>query len=201
MDEQEKEIEEILRTFDKASSPSSENSVQNQAQQNNKQPRQISQKPTDTERTARTSNQTEYKRQAQSSKGRYLSPTRKTAIKRRKRQRAVIVSLLALLFVVLVIVLICKGCSGRTDALAGKWDFDGTTAYEFDGKGVGTMVLPSVSYDFKYEINGNELYIDFINESVHDSTYSFTVQTNTLTLVGGNDTAIPGKVYELTKQE
>lgn len=201
MDEQEKELEEILRTFDKASSPLSENSVQNQAQQNNKQPRQISQKPTDTERTARTSNQTEYKRQAQSSKGRYLSPTRKTAIKRRKRQRAVIVSLLALLFVVLVIVLICKGCSGRTDALAGKWDFDGTTAYEFDGKGVGTMVLPSVSYDFKYEINGNELYIDFINESVHDSTYSFTVQTNTLTLVGGNDTAIPGKVYELTKQE
>ena len=201
MDEQEKELEEILRTFDKASSPSSENSVQNQAQQNNKQPRQISQKPTHTERTARTSNQTEYKRQAQSSKGRYLSPTRKTAIKRRKRQRAVIVSLLALLFVVLVIVLICKGCSGRTDALAGKWDFDGTTAYEFDGKGVGTMVLPSVSYDFKYEINGNELYIDFINESVHDSTYSFTVQTNTLTLVGGNDTAIPGKVYELTKQE
>ena len=201
MDEQEKELEEILRTFDKAPSPSSENSVQNQAQQNNKQPRQISQKPTDTERTARTSNQTEYKRQAQSSKGRYLSPTRKTAIKRRKRQRAVIVSLLALLFVVLIIVLICKGCSGRTDALAGKWDFDGTTAYEFDGKGVGTMVLPSVSYDFKYEINGNELYIDFINESVHDSTYSFTVQTNTLTLVGGNDTAVPGQVYELTKQE
>ena len=201
MDEQEKELEEIFRMFDKAPSPSSENSVQNQAQQNNKQPRQISQKPTDTERTARTSNQTEYKRQAQSSKGRYLSPTRKTAIKRRKRQRAVIVSLLALLFVVLIIVLICKGCSGRTDALAGKWDFDGTTAYEFDGKGVGTMVLPSVSYDFKYEINGNELYIDFINESVHDSTYSFTVQTNTLTLVGGNDTAIPGKVYELTKQE
>ena len=201
MDKQEKELEEILRIFDKAPSPSSENSVQNQAQQNNKQPRQISQKPTDTERTARTSNQTAYKRQPQSSKGRYLSPTRKTAIKRRKRQRAVIVSLLALLFVVLIIVLICKGCSGRTDALAGKWDFDGTTAYEFDGKGVGTMVLPSVSYDFKYEINGNELYIDFINESVHDSTYSFTVQTNTLTLVGGNDTAIPGKVYELTKQE
>lgn len=201
MDKQEKELEEILRIFDKAPSPSSENSVQNQAQQNNKQPRQISQKPTDTERTARTSNQTEYKRQAQSSKGRYLSPTRKTAIKRRKRQRAVIVSLLALLFVVLIIVLICKGCSGRTDALAGKWDFDGTTAYEFGGKGVGTMVLPSVSYDFKYEINGNELYIDFINESVHDSTYSFTVQTNTLTLVGGNDTAVPGKVYELTKQE
>ena len=49
---------------------------------------------------------------------------------------------------------------------------------------------PSASYDFKYEINGNQLYIDFINESAHDSTYSFTVQNNTLTLVGGNDTAV-----------
>ena len=201
MDEQEKELEEILRMFDKAPSPSSERNDYAQIRQNNLQSRQASQKPINAERTVRTSNQTEYKRQVQSSKGRYLSPTRKTAIKRRKRQRTVIVSLLALLFVVLIIVLICKGCSGRTDALAGKWNYDGTTAYEFDGKGVGTMVLPSVSYDFKYEINGNELYIDFINESVHDSTYSFTVQTNTLTLVGGNDTAVPGKVYELTKQE
>lgn len=201
MDEQEKEIEEILRTFDKAPLPSSERNNQAQMRQNHLQSRQISQKPTDAERTARTSNQTEYKRQAQKSKGRYLSPTRKTAIKRRKRQRTVIVSLLALLFVVLIIVLICRGCSGRTDALAGKWDFDGTTAYEFDGKGAGAMVLPSASYDFKYEINGNQLYIDFINESAHDSTYSFTVQNSTLTLVGGNDTAVPGKVYELTKQD
>ena len=68
MDEQEKEIEEILRTFDKAPSPSSERNNQAQMRQNNLQSRQISQKPIDAERTARTSNQTEYKRQAQSSK-------------------------------------------------------------------------------------------------------------------------------------
>ena len=91
MDKQEKELEEIFRMFDKAPSPSSERNNHAQMRQNNLQSRQVSQNPTDTERTARTSNQTEYKRQAQSSKGRYLSPTRKTAIKRRKRQRAVIV--------------------------------------------------------------------------------------------------------------
>lgn len=201
MDEKEKELEEILRMFDKAPSPSSERNNQTQMRQNNLQSRQVSQKPTDAERTVRTSNQTAYKRQSQPSKGRYLSPKRKAAIKRRKRQRTVIASLLALFFVVLIIVLICKGCSGRTDVLAGKWNYDGTTAYEFDGKGAGAMVLPSVSYDFKYEINGNQLYIDFRNESAHDSTYSFTVQNNTLTLVGENDTAVPGMVYELTKQE
>ena len=108
MDEQEKELEEILRTFDKAPSPSSERNNQAQMRQNNLQSRQISQKPIDAERTARTTNQTAYKRQPQSSKGRYLSPKRKAAIKRRKRQRIAIVSILALFFVVLIIVLICN---------------------------------------------------------------------------------------------
>lgn len=112
MDEQEKELEEILRMFDKAPSPSLERNDYAQIRQNNLQSRQISQKPIDAERTARTSNQTAYKRQPQSSKGRYLSPKRKAAIKRRKRQRAVIVSILALFFFVLIIVLICKGCAG-----------------------------------------------------------------------------------------
>ena len=197
MDEQEKEIEEILRTFDKAPSPSSERNNQAQMRQNHLQSRQAPKKTTDAERTARTSNQTDYKRQAQSSKGRYLSPTRKTAIKRRKRQRAVIVSLLALLFVVLIIVLICKGCSGRIDALAGKWDFDGTTAYEFDGKGSGAMLLTLADYDFTYEIKDNQLYIDFVNESAHDATYEFSVKGDTLILIGGEGTI--GGTYELTK--
>ena len=93
MDEQEKELEEILRMFDKAPSPSSERNNQAQMRQNNLQSRQISQKPIDAERTARTSNHTAYKRQPQSRKGRYLLPKRKAAIKRRKRQRAVVVSL------------------------------------------------------------------------------------------------------------
>ena len=43
MDEQEKELEEILRMFDKAPSPSSERNNQAQIRQNNLQSRQISQ--------------------------------------------------------------------------------------------------------------------------------------------------------------
>ena len=81
----------------------------------------------------------------------------------------------ALIVIVVVIALIVKGCSGRTDALAGTWDFDGTTTYEFDGNGTGAMVLPSISYDFTYTIDGNKLVIDYSNESVDDSTYEFTV--------------------------
>ena len=60
MDEQDKELDEILRIFDKAPSPSSERNNQAQMRQNHLQSRQISQKPIDAERTARTSNQTAY---------------------------------------------------------------------------------------------------------------------------------------------
>ena len=107
MDEQEIELEEILRMFDKAPLSSLERNNQTQMRQNNLQSRQVSQNPTNAERTVRTTNQTAYKRQTHSSKGRYLSPKRKAAIKRRKRQRAVIVSLFALLIVILIVVLIC----------------------------------------------------------------------------------------------
>ena len=105
----------------------------------------------------------------------------------------------ALIVIVVVIALIVKGCSGRTDALAGTWDFDGTTTYEFDGNGTGAMVLPSISYDFTYTIDGNKLVIDYLNESVHDSTYEFTVDGDILTMVGGEGTV--GGTYKLTRQE
>ena len=134
MDEQDKELDEILRIFDKAPSPSSERNNHAQMRQNNLQSRQVSQNPIDAERT----NQTANKRQPPSSKGRYLSPKRKAAIKRRKRQRTVIASLLALIFIVIFIVLICKGCAGGKkdlSVLQGTWYYDQYTEYEFDGKG------------------------------------------------------------------
>lgn len=62
MDKQEKELEEILRMFDKAPSPSSENSVQNQAQQNNKQLRQIPQRQSCSQQTVHSSKQSSTKK-------------------------------------------------------------------------------------------------------------------------------------------
>ena len=173
--------------------------------QNNLQSRQVSQNPIDAERTVRTTNQTAYKRQPQSSKGRYLSPKRKAAIKRRKRQRAVIVSLFALLIVILIVVLICKGCAGGKkdlSVLQGTWYYDQYTEYEFDGKGNGCMCIDKTNhYEFTYDIDGDTLKVDYALDYVTDCEYTYTVDGDKLTLVGGNGTVEPGKVYELTKQE
>lgn len=45
----------------------------------------------------------------------------------------------ALAVIIVGIILLAKGCSGGTDALAGTWEFDGTTTYSFDGSGSGAM--------------------------------------------------------------
>ena len=135
--------------------------------------------------------------------GQYLSESERMAQrnKKKQKQRRMLFGGAAavLIVIVVVIVLIVKGCSGRTDVLAGTWDFDGTTTYSFDGEGSGAMVLPSISYDFTYTIDGNKLVIDYSNESVHDSTYEFAVDGDILTMVGGEGKV--GGTYKLTRQE
>lgn len=135
--------------------------------------------------------------------GQYLSESERMAQrnKKKQKQRSMLFGGAAavLIVIVVVIVLIVKGCSGRTDVLAGTWDFDGTTTYSFDGEGSGAMVLPSISYDFTYTIDGNKLVIDYINESVHDSPYEFAVDGDILTMVGGEGKV--GGTYKLTRQE
>lgn len=135
--------------------------------------------------------------------GQYLSESERMAQrnKKKQKQRRMLFGGAAavLIVIVVVIVLIVKGCSGRTDVLAGTWDFDGTTTYSFDGEGSGAMVLPSISYDFTYTIDGNKLVIDYINESVHDSPYEFAVDGDILTMVGGEGTV--SGTYKLTRQE
>ena len=118
--------------------------------------------------------------------------------KKQTQRRMVFYGVIAALAVIVVgIILLAKGCSGGTDALAGTWEFDGTTTYSFDGRGSGAMELPSISYDFTYTIDGNKLMIDYANESVRDSEYEFTVDGNTLTLVGDEGTV--GGTYELKR--
>ena len=82
--------------------------------------------------------------------GRYLSEEERLKRRKKRQQQLMIkrgiVGLVALAILILIIVLIVKGCSGSSDALAGKWDLDGTTAYEFSGDGNGALLLPNVTY-------------------------------------------------------
>ena len=107
------------------------------------------------------------------------------------------IALAILIFIIVIIVLICRGCSGASDSIIGKWDVDGTTFYEFYDNGNGTMILPGASYGFTYTIEEDQIHIDYTNESVRDGSYAFSVDGDKMILAGGEGTI--GGTYELTR--
>ncbi len=135
--------------------------------------------------------------------GRYLSSKRMSAKKRKARRRKIAVaSVFALVVSVLIIVLICKGCADKNHDnadLSGVWHYDQYTEYEFDGEGKGCMCLDgSNHFEFTYKAEDGTLYLDFALDYVTDCQYTYTVDGDKLTLIGGEGTAEVGKVYELT---
>lgn len=137
---------------------------------------------------------------------RYSNGRNRKAAKRRKQhkiRRWIIVGCVIAVLALLV-VLICKGCAGGTDAttdLIGVWHYDQYTEYEFDGKGNGCMCLDGNNhFEFTYKTEGGTLLLDFVLDYVTDCQYTYTVDSNKLTLVGGEGTAEIGKVYKLTKK-
>ena len=111
---------------------------------------------------------------------------------RRKRIRTGIIALLVLAVLIIGIVLICKSCSADK-SIVGTWDYDTVTVYRFDKGGKGALELPNGSYEFSYNINGDKLTIDFISDSATDSIYVYTVNNDTLTLVGEDNKTIEMK--------
>ena len=101
---------------------------------------------------------------------------------RRKRIQRGIIALIILAVLIIGIVLICKSCSSGS-SITGTWDYDTVTVYRFDKNGKGALELPNGTYAFTYKTDGEKLSVDFENESATDSTYTYTVTGDTLTLV------------------
>ena len=83
------------------------------------------------------------------------------------------------------------------NALIGTWAYDEYTRYEFASDGSGQMMLDDTSYPFTYSIDGDQLYLDFVDDTITDATYTFSIEDNQLALEGGEGTT--GGRYELVK--
>ena len=127
----------------------------------------------------------------------FTRASRKPSEKAHGRRKTIGLICAAIAVIIAAAVLIAR--FGSTDALKGTWDLDGVTVYEFNGKGAGSLNLPSNSYAFTYEIKNGTLAIDFESEAARDTTYTFTADKNKLTLTDGEGT--DSKTFELTKQK
>lgn len=93
------------------------------------------------------------------------------------------------------IMLICF----RTDKVKGIWNVDDVTAYHFDGKGHGALVLPDKEYKFVYKLTKNEISIDFESESAKDISFNYSLQKDKLILRQGETSA--DYRYILTRED
>lgn len=130
--------------------------------------------------------------------GRYLREESRKKPRKRRRKLRPWIWIAAIAGVILLTVILLLTCF-RTDKLKGTWRYDEVTAYRFDGKGNGTLVLPDKEYPFSYKLTGGKLSIDFESEAARDSTYDCSVDGNQLTLVGGEGAASGS--YTMTRED
>lgn len=147
---------------------------------------------------------------------RSLSPSRMAVMQKRKMKRILLVSSAVLMTIVFILVIfICKSCSDDTvqqtkddllnaelGQIQGLWHYDDHTEYEFDGKGSGRMFYEKDKFfAYTYTIDQDDVTLDFELDYVTDCKYTFNVEGDKLTLIGGEGTAVIGKVYELFKTD
>ena len=127
----------------------------------------------------------------------YISRTKYSKIKSRQKKRIILLCICAAAVITFVTVLFLLP-NTNPRVVEGVWVYDQHTKYEFDGSGSGCMCLENLHYEYAYKITNDKLILDFEDDAVHDCTYSFEMDGNTLTLVGGEGTV--GGTYRLKKE-
>lgn len=90
------------------------------------------------------------------------------------------------------------GVENVDSTIIGTFSYGDNTKYRFDKNGKGAMYIEKDKFDYSYKTEGNKLIIDFVDEKVHDATYSYQIENDTLKLVGEDGTA--GGEYTLNRE-
>lgn len=89
--------------------------------------------------------------------------------------------------------------SESEDNLIGIFYYNDSIRYEFKKNGKGAMYDGNSKYEYTYTNDGQKIKMNFKNEAVHDATYTFKLENDTLTLQGEEGTT--GGEYILKKGE
>lgn len=119
--------------------------------------------------------------------GRYSKQTPPKKKRRKIKPLFIAVIALAIILIALIVFLVA-GAGRQNTALVGTWKYDQYTSYEFHEDGKGYLCVDDVHYEYEYKVSGDKLKLDFTEDVVRDCEYSFTIENNKLTLVGGEGT-------------
>ena len=118
--------------------------------------------------------------------------------KKSKQTFKIILIVLLVLIMIAIVTIAIINILKPVDALKGTFKYCENVKYEFDGKGSGAMYDSGTEYKYTYIIEGDTLKIDFKPENIYDATYTFKIESNTLTLIGREGTT--GGEYLLEKE-
>ena len=124
--------------------------------------------------------------------------------KKSKTSKIIWITIVAILIVLIIVVMLVLKLNKKTNnienidtSLLGTYSYEGDTKYKFDKNGRGYLSVGKDKYNYSYKIEDSKLIIDFDDEHVHDATYSYQLDNNSLKLVGEEGTA--GGEYILYK--
>ena len=104
------------------------------------------------------------------------------------KKKIIIMSILVVLGLILLVVLILGIKKPSKNDLVGTWTTDGVTIYKFNKDKTGELIVSLGSYEFTYKVTEGTLAIDFKEERLTDSEYTYTFEDNKLILKGDNGT-------------
>ena len=88
--------------------------------------------------------------------------------------------------------------SETIDNIEGTFIYNDSVKYEFDGNGNGAMYDSENEFEYTYSIKNGKLELNFKLDALHDATYDFILDGDTLKLIGGEGTT--GGEYNLKKE-
>lgn len=88
-----------------------------------------------------------------------------------------------LVVLIILIVLIFVVINKKNNPLLGKWKNDnGDTIYQFDKDYTGKLIISIGEYNYKYEISGDKVSLDFESEAIEDPVFTFKIEDDNLIL-------------------
>ena len=119
--------------------------------------------------------------------------------RRRWKIKKSTVAILAIILITIVALILVILLPKNTNHLLGAWRYDKYTKYIFKEDGTGSLNVDDVIYNYKYEISADKLTLDFSDDIIKDCDYTFLVDGEELTLIGGKNT--DGGTYKLQKKQ
>ena len=123
---------------------------------------------------------------------------RRAAQRRRQRRKRRLLLLTFVLIVAVITVIVITLANKPDTKIIGVWQYDEYTKYDFNEDGTGCLCADDVHYEYTYKLSGDKVIIDFEEDVVRDCDYTYSVEEDTLTLIGGDGT--DGGTYKLEKQ-